>query len=980
MLKETFFRLFALILCLALLVPCIAACSDEGGEDTSASDTESTPSSDGAEDPEKDPEEDAEEEDEIDVEPVLRDDCWYIGYKNVTTYSLVRSEDAMNLVKAKLLEIQESFKRWTAADPLAALDPNTDHLLYGDAGADFILIEDASQITNQEIVIGQVGLIGREEIEERAKEKEIGSADFFIEVREDGDIWIVGGSNTATVVAVDFAINRVFDVNTAERYICVEKGYSYTYHHGEKHVQSEITRKGDYEFEFVHGPNTMADVFMRLTYSTMGGWRLQNKYSYTRGFDDTGAAQLLSLSIGEEPNVGKELLSYHTQEDGSLKIVAPDGSYAVMVTDPFTIDFYTAKGELAQSVIEIAYTMEGGGLNIASVKLDLKKGEPIYGSGQRFDDVNLYGKNLVLYSTDVWDNLIGTDSKTQSQITVPFFTNVRGSGVFMNRNEYMVADIGDSNPMRMNLMVYDGLIDLYVFTTDSIADAISRYCDVSGANAIPEDWTYGMISCRAYPDFSDKDRVLRVIAKMEQYSLPWNGVVIQGWTTYDAEMHEELKELCDQIHAMGKKVIVYVSVGDFPNAEQLDKTLTEEETTKPKVPTANYFMTYRSSSNSEHVAGLAADGKTKIYDRKIPNCDAELLSIQMLDSEQLKANDSPKAFHYIDLTNQEAVDWFFGEYWETLLYEIGVDGAKIDLGYMLPDTAGTLTMSDASVTTEGAHHWYATAFAANLWKKISEKADSGIALVRGGGIGSQRLSYVSAPDQARDFNRLQRQLTAMLSCGLSGIAFTTFDIGGSTYSFDDIKMNQEAAILLRSLQMSAFSPAMQTAGSGKEVRLPYEYAEYEVDGETPYAYVTELYKAYSMLHEALVPYLSECAVEANATGMPVVRHLVLHYADDSKVYNMNDQYMLGDAFLVAPMLPTDASENASRDIYLPEGKWQSLLDGETYEVGAKGMTLKDYAVSSTLIPVFYNLESESEAAQEVLGEVEAVFDYIKTVK
>ena len=222
--KTTLFRFFALLLCLALLLPCIAACGEETADEPETSETVGESLSE-SESQTTDSTDDPETEEGIVNEPVLRDDCWYIAYKNVTTYSLVRSEDAMNLVKAKVLELQENIKTWTAADPLAAIDPETDHLLGEDAGADIALIENAAKFTNQEIVIGQIGLIGRPDIEEYAKNvKGITSGgDFFIEVRENGDVWIIGGSNTATSVAADFAFNRVFDVNQAERYICVEK-------------------------------------------------------------------------------------------------------------------------------------------------------------------------------------------------------------------------------------------------------------------------------------------------------------------------------------------------------------------------------------------------------------------------------------------------------------------------------------------------------------------------------------------------------------------------------------------------------------------------------------------------------------------------------------------------------------------------------------------------------------------------------------
>ena len=48
------------------------------------------------------------------------EDMLYIAYKNTTTYSLVRSKNAMVVVKAKLLELQETFFKLTAEDPTLA--------------------------------------------------------------------------------------------------------------------------------------------------------------------------------------------------------------------------------------------------------------------------------------------------------------------------------------------------------------------------------------------------------------------------------------------------------------------------------------------------------------------------------------------------------------------------------------------------------------------------------------------------------------------------------------------------------------------------------------------------------------------------------------------------------------------------------------------------------------------------------------------
>ena len=278
---------------------------------------------------------------------------------------------------------------------------------------------------------------------------------------------------------------------------------------------------------------------------------------------------------------------------------------------------------------------------------------------------------------------------------------------------------------------------------------------------------------------------------------------------------------------------------------------------------------------------------------------------------------------------------------------------------------------------------------------ISAKPDSGMCFVRGGGIGAQRLSYVGVADQACKWNRLKRQLVAMVTAGLSGVAFTTFDIGGSKYD-GSLEVGVEAAIFLRSMQMATFSTAMQVSGAG--TLQPHDYVGLEaplIDNKTgkvtvskdtkepvmyDYTYVAEIYKIYTMIHEALVPYLNEQSEIACENGTPVVRAMVLQYSNDANVYDTKDQYMLGDAFLVAPALPSDYKNNLNtkrkEDIYLPAGEWIDLLSGERISVPEGGMLYTEYTKNNSLtqgqIPVFYNLNNTSEVAPEIYEEVQAL--------
>ena len=75
-----------------------------------------------------------------------------------------------------------------------------------------------------------------------------------------------------------------------------------------------------------------------------------------------------------------------------------------------------------------------------------------------------------------------------------------------------------------------------------------------------------------------------------------------------------------------------------------------------------------------------------------------------------------------------------------------------------------------------------------------------------------------------------------------------------------------------------------------------------------------------------MPYLYAQAVHTHNTGIPMMRAMLLEF-DEIGCEDLDRQYMLGDAILVAPVL----REDGAVDYYLPQGKWTHLLTGETLE-------------------------------------------------
>ena len=204
----------------------------------------------------------------------------------------------------------------------------------------------------------------------------------------------------------------------------------------------------------------------------------------------------------------------------------------------------------------------------------------------------------------------------------------------------------------------------------------------------------------------------------------------------------------------------------------------------------------------------------------------------------------------------------------------------------------------------------------------------------------------------------------------------SYDMSGYQYGSEDngilMDIAYESQVFLRGTQFTAYTVCIQTHG---KVRRSYQFAEYtDENGNHPYEYVTDIYRAYTKLHEHLTPYITELSEEASTTGMPVMRHLVLGWQDDANVYKIDNEYTFGDAFLVAPITGT----KHSRSVYLPEGIWEDLNTGEIYEVGKEGKTIEVKANIAEL-PTFFNMETESEIARELVDGIKEIYDYARTL-
>lgn len=311
---------------------------------------------------------------------------------------------------------------------------------------------------------------------------------------------------------------------------------------------------------------------------------------------------------------------------------------------------------------------------------------------------------------------------------------------------------------------------------------------------------------------------------------------------------------------------------------------------------------------------LAVDGPL------FPEAAAKGYLARCLDSDEPYAVDFGE-FHagVVDFTNPAAADWFAEEVIGKRMLDFGLDGWMADFGEYLPTD---LRLFDGDPMRE--HNRWPVRWAEVNARAVASRGRTGDVLwfMRAGHTGVQaHCPLLWAGDQSVDFSRhdgIGTVITAALSSGLVGNAFSHSDVGGYTSLFGNVRTEE---LILRWYELGAFSPVFRT----HEGNRPDENLQID---STPALF--EGFVRWSRVHAALTPYTTFVVIEAGKTGLPAQRALFLHYPDDRETFTIQDQYLYGADLMVAPVIEAGA---VMRKVYLPQGEWRHLWSGADYGPG-----------------------------------------------
>lgn len=296
----------------------------------------------------------------------------------------------------------------------------------------------------------------------------------------------------------------------------------------------------------------------------------------------------------------------------------------------------------------------------------------------------------------------------------------------------------------------------------------------------------------------------------------------------------------------------------------------------------------------------------------------------------------------VDFTNPEAFEWFAEDILGKRMLDFGLDGWMADFGEYLP-----VDLQLARGDPMEMHNRWPVLWAMVNHAAVQSRGKVGETLwfMRAGFTGVQRYCpLLWAGDQSVDFSRhdgIGTVITAALSAGLVGNAYSHSDVGGYTSLHGNVRTEE---LLYRWYELGAFTPVMRThEGNRPEENLQIDSTPELLRG----------FARWSRVHAALAPWVRHLCEEASATGLPAQRALFLHHPDDRDTFTIQDQYLYGADLMVAPVIEEGA---VARQVYLPGeagALWRHVWSGADW---APGWHEVDAPIGAP--PVFYRPDSD----------------------
>ena len=270
----------------------------------------------------------------------------------------------------------------------------------------------------------------------------------------------------------------------------------------------------------------------------------------------------------------------------------------------------------------------------------------------------------------------------------------------------------------------------------------------------------------------------------------------------------------------------------------------------------------------------------------------------------------------VDFTNPAACEWYKDKLRK--LCDMGVDCFKTDFGERIPTDVVYYDGSDPVAM----HNYYTYLYNKTVFDLLEEVNGKNKACLfaRSATVGGQKFPVHWGGDCSAEYTSMAETLRGGLSLCMSGFGYFSHDMSG-------FEATATPDIYKRWAAFGLFSSHSRLHGNSS-YRVPWLFDEESVD----------VLRFFTKLKGRLMPYIWAQAIKTHETGVPMMRAMVIDYADDPVCLYLDRQYMFGDDILVAPIF----NDEGTAEYYLPEGVWTDIISGKKYEGGRYYKEKYDY--------------------------------------
>ena len=543
----------------------------------------------------------------------------------------------------------------------------------------------------------------------------------------------------------------------------------------------------------------------------------------------------------------------------------------------------------------LSMTMEQTGIRFSYA---MEKDCAVYGLGESVRGINKRGFRYASYCSnsslhiETLSNMYGAHN----------FLVVSGKhtfGVFVDSPGKVVYDIGftEMNQMEITSEIPD--FELYIIEGESVKDICRRFREIIGRSYIPPRWAFGYQQCRW--GYRDTDEIRRVVSELEEAGFPLDAMGV------DIDHMDDYKTFTlDPVH--------YGDMGELAR-QMREKNIHLVPNLDPGIKIEKGYQVYEEGVEKGY---FCKDSQGKDFVGAV----------------------WPGRCHFPDFLRPEVRQWYGSHY--RALTDLGVDGFWNDMNEPTlfftdrslkealdaVDEARTTRMDHnvrrkmlntvngmannpqdykemfhivdgKPVSNDVLHNLYGF----NMLRASSEGLDAifpekrTLIFGRSTCIGSHRYAGMWQGDNYAWWSHLLMNLKMLPSLNMCGYLYNGADLGG-------FLTNTSEDLLIRWTQLGVFTPLMRNHSAFKSRRQePNLFGSRQV--------LRDIIRIRYMLIPYLYSEFMRCALENDLLFRP----LAFDFPQDTDAREVEDQLLLGDGLMIAPIYTQNAT---GRYVYLPE--------------------------------------------------------------